>query len=166
MTRSKITRTLNIGYLLIAAGLSYIHIVEVLQHWGSTWQSWIGPILIDGLAFIAKLYDNTTYTPATRKLAHRTVLVVGSLSLGCNIYAGVLTSAYGDSALGVLAVLGFMWGEKLAEKATLSRARTQTTRRRPAAKKTAAKKAPAKKPATKTTPATTRPTLTPVPAVA
>ena len=111
------------GYAVLALTLSFIHIVALFQNYGSTWQAWIAPVLIDGFVVIGKLGDRPGLTAGTRKLSRTAAIAAGSLSLAANVLAA---KTIGDAVIGVLAVIGFWTAEYLSHKIRKSTAKTAT----------------------------------------
>jgi hypothetical protein len=101
--------------LLLAAAVSATHIVETAHKLGlHDWQAYTTPALIDIVAIVGKLSMAAGFAPTFRRSGFRLLMLGGTLSLGCNWYAG---SNLGERCFGVLVVGAFMALEHHATKA-------------------------------------------------
>lgn len=100
--------------LLLAASVSATHIVETAHKLGlHDWQAYVAPALIDLVAIVGKLSMHTDFLRIFRRSGFRLLMVGGTLSLACNVYAG---GNIGERAFGVLVVGAFMLLEHHATK--------------------------------------------------
>jgi hypothetical protein len=112
-----VVKTLVLLQATGAAGISFMHIVEVGYQFGLGWQSWLAPALIDGFAILGSIgrsardpQDRTQHAFAerTRRAGFRLMVAAGLVSLVCNVAAG---ANIGQQVFGVLVVAGFVVGE-------------------------------------------------------
>jgi len=96
-----------------AASISFLHIVEVGQRYGLTWEAWIAPFLIDGFAILGTIGRSTSFAESTRRTGFKLMLGAGLVSLVCNVLAG---QNIGQRVFGVLVVAGFVTAEWYAAK--------------------------------------------------
>jgi len=100
--------------LLLAAAVSATHIVESARKLGlHDWQAYTAPALIDLVAIVGKLSMASGFAPGFQRSGFRLLMVGGTLSLACNVYAG---SNLGERLFGVLVVGAFMLLEHHATK--------------------------------------------------
>lgn len=101
--------------LILAAGVSATHIVETAHKLGlHDWQAYTTPALIDIVAIVGKLSMAAGFAPTFRSSGFRLLMLGGTLSLACNVYAG---SNLGERFFGVLVVGAFLALEHHATKA-------------------------------------------------
>lgn len=115
------------GFMLMAAGISYSHIVQTSVRLGiADWQAYIVPLFIDGLAVLGMIGRSDAMAAqlrarnrteaeiaAVKSFGFKLQFGAGALSLAANFYAG---ETLGAQLLGILIVGGFVITEKYAEK--------------------------------------------------
>lgn len=152
-------KTLTIAIAILAAVISYTHIVHGFQLLGLTgWEAYAAPVFIDGFAVLGLLARQPQFAPETRKLGERFQIAATVVSLVANIGAG---ESAGGMIFGAMVVLGYLAAEYLAERmrpVAAHQADQAKARRSAAAAKAAATR---KANATKTR-APQRPRLVPV----
>lgn len=143
-TARGIARTLVTVFMLGSLYLSFTHIAHLFETLGlTTNERWLAPAFIDTYMVLGKLLSLKCWTPKTRRIGHRVVIIGALLSLAANVLAG---GSYGGRALGVLVVAGFLTGEWLLTVMVATTVRPAKPAAAPApAPAPAAKKAPAKR---------------------
>jgi hypothetical protein len=115
--RDRALTTINVViwmFLIAAALLSSTHIVQTGQRLGLGWEAWTLPMFVDGIALVGKVSMLKRFSRAFRRSGFRLLMLGGTLSLACNVYAG---ENLGQRIFGVLVVAGFMLLESHATKA-------------------------------------------------
>lgn len=113
MNKVTITKSIVTLQAIGAAAISFMHIVEVGQHYGLGWQAWLAPFLIDGFAILGSIGRSATFAESTRKAGLRLMICAGLVSLACNVLAG---TNIGQRVFGVLVVAGYITAEWYASK--------------------------------------------------
>lgn len=129
------TKRISNGFTVLTLGVSAFHIVSLFEHYGAGWQSFLGPVMIDGFVVLGKIADRPGIVGSARRLARTISIIAGMLSLAANIAAGWIEKAPGSAMIGVLAVTGFWVSEYLTHK-------MRPTTKRPAGKPPVAPTAP------------------------
>lgn len=115
------------GFMLMAAGISYSHIVQTSIRLGvADWQAYLVPAFVDGLAILGLIGRSDAMarqlaargcTPEQiadiKRFGFRLQLAAGLVSLAANFYAG---HTLGERLFGLLVVGGFVITEKYSEK--------------------------------------------------
>ena len=101
-------------FMIGAAALSAQHIVETGLRLGLDWEAYTLPGFVDGIAIVGKVSMLPRFSRAFRRSGFRLLMLGGTLSLACNVYAG---HNLGQRLFGVLVVAGFMALESHATKA-------------------------------------------------
>lgn len=115
------------GFMLMAAGISYSHIVHTSARLGVTsWQTYLVPAFVDGLAILGMIGRSEAMArqlaarghtaeeiEAVKRFGFWLQLTAGTVSLAANFYAG---ETLGDQLFGLLVVGGFVVTEKYSEK--------------------------------------------------
>lgn len=133
--------------MLYALYVSKEHVTEVAQWLGIPgWQAKTAFILVDVPALLGKLMGLPCFKPATRKAGREMTYVSGSISLACNIGAGLIIHSWGAAGWGAFVVGMFLYLENKATKIGPAAGVTRKKNAAPASKpRTAAQIAGAKR---------------------
>lgn len=133
------------GLMVYALWVSMTHITYV-----ATWAGIPGAeaktafILVDLVALIGKVFQLKYFAASTRKHGRQMTYVSGSISLACNVFAGILHGSVGAAVWGAFVVGMFLYLESKIAKIKPAAA---VTRAKNAESETEISKAPAKVPA-------------------
>jgi len=100
-------------YMVGAAAVSFMHIIETSQWLGLGWEAWTVPLLVDGLAVLGLIGRSERFAASTRRAGLVLTLTAGTFSLTCNVLAG---HNLGQRLYGVLIVAGFIATETYAAR--------------------------------------------------
>lgn len=107
MSKFKVMKPLVAMQALWAGFFSFMHIYAVAHTFGMGWQSWVVPLVIDGMAVLGMLGRDHA-AREVRRMATTMMLMAGAASLACNVYAG---ENWFQQAWGVAVVAFFVGAE-------------------------------------------------------
>ena len=113
MNKVAIVKHISRGYFLLALVVSFLHLIHAAHKGGLTWEAWLVPFMVDGIAVMGVALRGEEFAKRTRKIGFRTQVVAGALSLAGNVYAA---HNMGGMLLGVAVVLLFVFAEWLTDQ--------------------------------------------------
>lgn len=112
------------GYFFLALVVSFLHLVHAGMKGGLTWESYLIPFMVDGIAMMGMMMRGEEFATRTRKIGFRTQIIAGLLSLTGNVYAAHNVAGM---ILGVAVVALFVFAEWLTDQ--IESAEVETARK-------------------------------------
>lgn len=113
MNKVSIAKLISRGYFLLALVVSFLHLVHAGFKGGLTWESYLIPFMVDGIAVMGVMLRGEEFAKRTRKIGFRTQIAAGMLSLAGNLFAA---HNAGGMVLGAAVVVLFVFAEWLTDQ--------------------------------------------------
>jgi hypothetical protein len=113
MNKIEITKAIAKMYFILALSVSFLHLVHAGFKGGLTWESYLIPFMVDGIAIMGMVMRGSEFASKTRKIGFRTQLGAGFLSLLGNVYAA---HNIAGMMMGVAVVTLFIFAEWLTDQ--------------------------------------------------
>lgn len=136
MNKVTMAKRIAKSYFILALVVSFLHLVHAGFKGGLTWESYLIPFMVDGIAMMGMLLRGEEFSSRTRKIGFRTQIIAGVLSLAGNVYAAHNVAGI---VMGTAVVSLFIFAEWLTDQ--IESVEVETARK--VAEEAAAKKAEA-----------------------
>src|ERR1700755_1125715 len=113
MNKVKTAKLISRGYFVLALVVIFRHLIHAGMKGGLTWEAYLIPFMVDGIAMMGMLLRGEEFASKTRKIGFRTQIGAGVLSLAGNVYAA---HNVGGMVLGVAVVGLFIFAEWLTDQ--------------------------------------------------
>lgn len=113
MNKVATAKYISRGYFILALVVSFLHLVHAGVKGGLTWESYLIPFMVDGIAVMGVMLRGEEFAKRTRKIGFRTQVGAGLLSLAGNLYAA---HNAGGMVLGAAVVVLFVFAEWLTDQ--------------------------------------------------
>lgn len=113
MNKVQVTKGIAKTYFVAALAVSFTHLITAGQKGGLTWEAWLIPFMVDGIAIMGMVMRGAEFASKTRRIGFRTQITAGALSLAGNVYAAHNTAGM---MMGVAVVALFIFAEWLTDQ--------------------------------------------------
>lgn len=113
MSKVAITKHIATAYFLLAIVVSFLHLVHAGIKGGLTWEAYLIPFMVDGIAIMGKVMRGAEFSKHARRIGFRTQIIAGLLSLAGNVYAAYNVAGM---VMGAAVVALFVFAEWLTDQ--------------------------------------------------